>query len=323
MCPRRCSAPDQPAVMENLPAQTIWYLEYITPELVQGAGVRRVLYDGQTPYQKVQVIETAPFGRSLVLDGKTQSSESDEWAYHEGLVQPVMITHPSPQHVFIAGGGEGATAREVLRHASVTSVVMVDLDQEVVELCKEHLPNHHKGSFDDPRLTLLHEDAIAYLRNTDERFDVIIIDVPDPLEGGPAYLLYTKEFYRLVATRLAPGGVIVTQSGPCGPINVTEVFTAIHKTMDEELSNVAPYRVYVPSFGTMWGFIAAGLPGTPHVGEMSVGEIDDRIGSRLTSPLAYYDGIAHQGLFGLPKYVRAAIEDETRVITDDSPLYAI
>jgi spermidine synthase len=309
--------------MENLPSQTIWYLEYINSDLVQGAGVRRVIYDGQTPYQKVQVIETGPFGRSLILDGKTQSSESDEFAYHEGLVQPVMVAHPSPQRVFIAGGGEGATAREVLRHASVTSVVMVDLDQEVVELCKEHLPNHHKGSFDDPRLTLRHEDAIAYLRNTEERFDVIIIDVPDPLEGGPAYLLYTKEFYRLVATRLAPGGLIVTQSGPCGPINVTEVFTAIHKTMSETLSNVSPYRVYVPSFGTMWGFIAAGSPNAPHVGEMETGEIDTRIVSRLTSTLMYYDGVAHQGLFGLPKYIRSAINSETRVITDDNPLYAI
>ena len=309
--------------MVNLPSQTIWYLEFINSDLVQGSGVRRVIYDGQTPYQKVQVLETGPFGRSLVLDGKTQSSESDEFAYHEGLVQPVMVAHPSPQRVFIAGGGEGATAREVLRHASVTSVVMVDLDQEVVELCKEHLPNHHKGSFDDPRLTLLHEDAVAYLRNTDEQFDVIIIDVPDPLEGGPAYLLYTKEFYQLVATRLAPGGLIVTQSGPCGPINVTEVFTAIHKTMGEELSNVSPYRVYVPSFGTMWGVIAAGLPDAPNVGAMATGDIDDRISSRLTSTLAYYDGVAHQGLFGLPKYIRSAIDSETRLITDDNPLYAI
>jgi spermidine synthase len=309
--------------MENLPSQTLWYLEYITSELIQSAGVRRIIYDGQTPYQKVQVLETGPFGRCLVLDGKTQSSESDEFAYHEGLVHPVMVAHSSPQRVFIAGGGEGATAREVLRHASVTSVVMVDLDQEVVELCKEHLPNHHQGSFDDPRLTLLHEDAIAYLRNTDERFDVIIIDVPDPLEGGPAYLLYTKEFYQLVATRLAPGGLIVTQSGPCGPINVTEVFTAIHKTMGEELSSVAPYRVYVPSFGTMWGFIAASLPDAPHVGGMSVAEIDDRIASRVTSTLAFYDGVAHQGIFGLPKYIRSAIADEKRLITDDNPLYAI
>ena len=309
--------------MELVPPQTIWYLEYITPNLIQSAGVRRIIYDGQTAYQKVQVVETNPFGRSLILDGKTQSSESDEFAYHEALVQPVMVAHPSPKSVFIAGGGEGATAREVLRHSSVKKVVMVDLDQQVVDLCKEHLPNHHQGSFNNPRLTLLHEDAIAYLRNTHERFDVIIVDVPDPLEGGPAYLLYTEEFYQLIATRLNPGGLIVTQSGPCGPINVTEVFTAIHRTMGNGLNSISPYRVYVPSFGTMWGFIAAGLPDSPNVGKLSVEEIDNRIASRLTSTLTFYDGIAHQGLFGLPKYIRTAIRDETRLITDDEPLYAI
>ena len=309
--------------MEQVPPQTIWYLEYITPDLIQSSGVRRIIYDGQTDYQKVQIVETGPFGRSLIIDGKTQSSEADEFAYHEALVQPVMVAHPSPQRVFIAGGGEGATTREVLRHSSVKRVVMVDLDQKVVDLCKEHLPNHHQGSFNDSRLTLLHEDAIAFLRNTDERFDVIIVDVPDPLEGGPAYLLYTEEFYQLVATRLAHDGLIVTQSGPCGPINVTEVFTAIHHTMGKGLNSISPYRVYVPSFGTMWGFIAAGLPDSPDVGRLSVQEIDSRIASRLTSTLTFYDGIAHQGLFGLPKYIRAAIDNEIRLITNDDPLYAI
>jgi spermidine synthase len=307
----------------NLPSQTIWYLEYITPELIQAEGVRRVIYDGQTKYQKVQVIETVPFGRSLVLDGKTQSSESDEWAYHEGLVQPVMVAAAATKRVFIAGGGEGATAREILRHTSVSEVVMVDLDSEVVALCREHLPNHHRGSFDDPRLTLLHEDALVYLEQHPEPFDVIIIDIPDPLEGGPAYLLYTTEFYQLVASRLAPGGMMVTQAGPAGPTNVTEVFTAIHKTMAGVFKNTAPYRVYVPSFGTMWGFIVGGVDGAPELAGSDPAEIDARIAARLSSELAYYDGIAHQGLFGLPKYIRKALADEQRVITNANPIFAV
>ena len=309
--------------MESLPSQTIWYLEYITPELIQAEGVRRVIYDGHTKYQKVQVIETVPFGRSLVLDGKTQSSESDEWAYHEGLVQPVMVAHAAPKRVFIAGGGEGATAREVLRHASVTEVVMVDLDSEVVELCREHLPNHHRGSFDDPRLTLLHEDALVYLDQHPEPFDVIVIDIPDPLEGGPAYLLYTTEFYQLVASRLAPGGMMVTQAGPAGPTNVTEVFTAIHETMAGAFTSTAPFRVYVPSFGTMWGFIVGGVDGAPDLATADPAEIDQRIGERISSELAYYDGIAHRGLFGLPKYIRKALADEDRVITNANPIFAV
>ena len=309
--------------MESLPSPAIWFLEYMTPDLVQASGVRGMLYDGQTRYQRVQVIDTGPFGRSLILDGKMQSAEADEWAYHEGLVQPVMVAHPNPRRVFIAGGGEGATAREVLRHTSVAEVVMVDLDREVVELCREYLPNHHRGSFDDPRLQLLHEDALAYLENAREPFDVVIIDVSDPLEGGPAYLLYTREFYELVASRLAPGGLMVTQSGPAGPTNATEVFTAIRKTMGEVFTQTVPYLVYVPSFGTAWGFTAGGLDGAPLLAGLGADEIDGRIGSRLASGLSYYDGVAHQGLLGLPKYIREAMGSEQRVITKAAPLYAV
>lgn len=309
--------------MEGLPSQTIWYFEYITPELIQAEGVRGVVYEGDTAYQHVQVLDTGPFGRSLVLDGKTQSSESDEWVYHEALVQPVMLAHGNPRRVLVAGGGEGATIREVLRHRSVEQVVMVDLDKEVVDLCKEHLVNHHQGAFEDPRLTLLHEDARAYLRDSTEPFDVIIIDVPDPLEGGPAYLLYTEEFYNLVAERLGPGGLMVAQSGPVGPINVHEVFTAISTTLDRVFARSYGYRIYMPSFGTTWGFLTGSRDDGPELLSLTPAEIDRRIEERLTSELAYYDGVTHQGLLALPKYVRKAMAEDARVITDDNPLYAI
>ena len=303
--------------------QNFWHMEYMEPGLIQGSQITRVIFDGQSAYQAAQIIDTVPFGRTLVLDGKVQSSEVDEWVYHEALVQPAMLAHPAPKRVFIAGGGEGATAREVLRHKDVTECVMVDLDEEVVELCKEHLPNHHQGAFDDSRLTVLFADAIAYLRDNPEPFDVLIIDVPDPLEAGPAFLLYTQEFYAMVASRLAPRGLIVTQSGPCGPTNATEVFSAINNTMGTVLGATSPYRVYIPSFGTMWGFIAAGLPDSVSVGTMAPTEIDDRARMRLSAPLKYYDGVAHQGMVSLPKNLREALDAEARIITDASPLYAI
>jgi spermidine synthase len=309
--------------LDSTSGQNFWHMEHMEPGLIQGSQITHVVFDGKSPYQSVQVIDTQPFGRTLVLDGKVQSSEVDEWVYHEALVQPAMLAHAAPKRVFIAGGGEGATAREVLRHQSVTECVMVDLDEEVVVLCKEHLPNHHEGAFDDPRLTLVFADAIAYLRDNPEPFDVLIIDVPDPLEGGPAYLLYTEEFYSMAASRLAPGGIIVTQSGPCGPLDVTEVFSAINNTMGTVLGGTSPYRVYIPSFGTMWGFIAAGLPDSPSVGESTIAQIDERAEVRLRAPLKYYDGVAHQGMVSLPKYVRVALDAEARIITDASPLYAI
>ena len=306
-----------------LPSRTTWYLEFINPDLVQAAGLRQILYTGQTKYQQVSLIETSPFGRTLVLDGKTQSAEADEFIYHEALVQPAMTAHAEPRRIFIAGGGEGATAREVLRCPTTEVVHMVDLDAEVVALCRQHLPNHHAGAFDDPRLHLHIDDALSYLEHTDERFDVIIIDVPDPLEGGPAYLLYTQEFYGLVRSRLRPGGLMVAQAGAAGPTNCTEVFTAIHATMASVFPQAFPYRAYIPSFGTLWGFVIGGLEDAPSVAAQTAEEIDARINGRLSSPLRFYDGVTHAGLFNLPKYLREALSSERRLITKDSPLYAI
>ena len=136
-----------------------WFQEYLTPNLVQYVGVRERLFAGRTRYQQVEVLDTLDFGRTLILDGKTQSSEADEFVYHEALVHPAMVTHPNPESVFIAGGGEGATLREALAHGSVKSAVMVDLDGEIVDICRRFLPNHHRGAFDDPRVELHFADA--------------------------------------------------------------------------------------------------------------------------------------------------------------------
>ena len=218
--------------------------------------------------------------------------------------------------MFIAGGGEGATLREALAHRTVERVTMVDLDQEVVELCKQHLPNHHQGAFDDPRLTLVHDDAFRYLEDNDDKYDFIIIDVPDPLEAGPAYLLYTQEFYSLTKRRLNPGGLIVTQSGPSGPLNYTEVFTAIHRTIGSVFPATAACQAHVPSFGLLWGFIIAG----DDINALPAQEIDQRIQQRVTRDLRYYDGAAHSGMFTLPKYLRRGLAEESRLITKSQPV---
>ena len=199
-----------------------WYLESIVPDLAIMLRVQKVLYSGETAYQKVEVLESTVFGRSLVLDGKTQSTERDEHIYHEALVHPAMLSHPGPRSVFIGGGGEGGTLREILAHRSVNRVVMLDLDREVVDLCRRYLPQHHQGSFDDPRVELLHQDAREYLAACPDSFDVMVMDLVDPMEGGTAYLLYTEEYYRIAKARLKPGGILVTQSGPVGLLNYQE-----------------------------------------------------------------------------------------------------
>ena len=298
---------------------TKWYWEYLTPDLILLSSLREIVYTGRTRYQQVDIIETATFGRCLVLDGKTQSSEADEFIYHEALVHPSFIAHPDPRGVFIAGGGEGATLREVLKYRTIQQVVMVDLDKEVVDLCRKHLPQHHQGAFEDPRLELHHADALAFLEQGQGRYDIIVLDTPDPMEGGPAYLLYTQEFYHLVLSRLKPQGMMVVQAGSSGPTTCHESFTAIYNTVDSIFPYTFAYRAYVPSFGNDWGFVIGSLGPSPLA--LDPPTVDQHIARRLSHPLRYYDGITHQGSFALPKYLRDALAEEHRIITKENPLF--
>ena len=298
-----------------------WHFEVVSLDLSMLYRIKDVLYTGQTAYQKVDILQSEEFGRCLVLDGKTQSTEFDEHVYHECLVHPALLSHPDPRSVFIGGGGEGTTLREVLAHRSVKKVTMIDLDKEVVDLCRRFLPQHHQGSFDDSRVELLYQDARGYLAETDESYDVIVLDLVDPMEGGPAYLLYTREFYRLAAQRLNPGGILVTQSGPAGLINYTECFTPIAQTLSGLFPEIRPYTVYVPSFITPWGFtMAVSDPSTSLPGS---DDFMQEAQSRIAGELRYLDGVTCHGLFALPRYIREGIASETRTVTDDDPVFMV
>jgi spermidine synthase len=198
---------------------------------------------------------------------------------------------------------------------------MVDIDSKVVELCRDYLPNHHQGSFDDPRVSLVHDDALAYLESTPERFDVVVIDVPDPLEAGPAYLLFTKEFYQLVRDRLRSGGVMVSQSGPTGPSFYEQCFSAVANTIASVFPVVTLSETFVPSFGSTWGFVIGSLGEGP--GAMSQEEVDSRIGARMTGQLRYFDGTTLRGMVSVPKYLRESLAGEQRIITRDTPLFVV
>ncbi|MAF39823.1 MAG: polyamine aminopropyltransferase [Chloroflexi bacterium] len=297
-----------------------WFIESVYPDLNVMLQVRHVLYSGETAYQKVEVLDSELFGRSLVLDGKTQSTERDEHIYHETLVHPAMFCHPGPKQVFIGGGGEGGTLREALVHKSVERVTMVDLDPEVIELCRKYLPNHHRGSFDDPRTNLLHEDARGYLKNTSDYYDTIILDLVDPLEGGTAALLYTQEFYAIAKARLNPGGVLVTQSGPAGLLSYTECFTTIFHTLGTLFNHTKAAQVHIPAFQTLWGFTIASDTAFP---DTSGDEADAEAARRLSNPLKYYDSESHRNMFALPKFQREGLEREDRVNKDSDPVFMI
>ena len=301
------------------PPEGDWHYEHIAPDLLQVERISKLIYEGRTAFQSVAILDTACFGRTLVLDGKTQSSELDEFVYHEALVHPAMVSHPDPHSVFVAGGGEGATIREVLSHTSVERVVMVDIDAEVVELCRRYLPKHHQGAFEDRRLELHHADALEFLQTSDDSYDVVVIDVPDPLEEGPAYLLYTREFYEILKERLRPQGVMVAQSGPTGPAFYEQCFSAVARTIGSVFPSVSVYDAFVPSFGSTWGFVLGSLG--PDATALSAHEVDRRVRRRVTRELRYYDGVTHQGMLSVPKYLRDHMANERRTITKAEPLF--
>jgi spermidine synthase len=267
------------------------------------------------------VLESKLYGRSLVLDGKTQSTERDEHIYHEALVHPAMLIHSRPRTVFIGGGGEGGTLREVLAHQSVEKVVMLDMDREVVELCRRYLPQHHQGSFDDLRVELHHSDARAYLQDCDQRFDIMIMDLVDPMEGGTAYLLYTEEYYRIVKSKMNPGGILVTQSGPAGLLSFQECFTPIYNTLSSVFAHARAYQVHVPAFQTLWGFNLASDSDLPKFSNPEL--IDRLITERVSKPLKFYDGETHLSMAYLPKFIRQGIQQENRIIRDENPVFMV
>jgi len=298
-----------------------WFAESINPDLIQLSSIKATYYSGRSNYQKVEVLELGGFGRCLVLDGKTQSTESDEFMYHEALVHPALMAHPNPKKVFIAGGGEGATLRETLRHVLVDSVTMVDIDKEVVDLCKQYLPKHHQHSFNNPKTTLIHQDAKQFLQDTADTYDVAILDLPDPLEGGPAATLYTQTFLSLVKSRLSENGLFVMQSGACGPTNYHEVFPAIHNTVETLFPITECYQVYVPSFAGPWSFVIGSK--THSAIQLQENYLKEEILRRKIEGLRMYDETSHSGLFALPKYLNEAINAEDRIITESTPIYII
>ncbi len=295
-----------------------WFIEYFSAEEGHLHGIRQVLFSKQTPFQSLDILDLGSYGKALVLDGRIQSSNRDEFIYHEILVHPAMLCHPEPRRVFIVGGGEGATLREVLRHRSVQRALMVDIDEEVVARCREHLPEWHQGAFDDSRTELRYLDARRYLEETSEIFDVVIIDISEPIEEGPAYLLFTREFYEVVRDRLSPAGVISLQAGTVS-LNDLECFAAINKTLEEVFPVVAPFWASVPSFALPWGFALASKQQDPRA--LKPQDVDKLVADRITGTLRYYDGITHQMSLLLPKHIRTRLASQTRVIEDNHPLY--
>ncbi|MGC9071243.1 MAG: fused MFS/spermidine synthase [Acidilobus sp.] len=294
-----------------------WIYEWSTPATIHAHAVKRVYSFGKTKYQTYLVVEFEDLGKALVIDGKTQSAMVDEFVYHESLVQPAMVAHGSPRSVLILGGGEGATAREALKFPTVERVVMVDIDEEIVNACKELLPEWHKGAFEDPRLKLVIDDAEHYLNTTSEKFDVIIGDLVDPEAGGPAWRLYTKETYQLVRSRLNPGGVFVTQA--TSPTLTPKVHATIYNTVKAAFGHAITYYVYMRGFEGLWGFVMGS--GDLNLEGLKELDVDRALASIGVKGNRFYDGESHRNMFNVPKFVRDALAAERAVSTLQNPVY--
>lgn len=292
-----------------------WFLEWQTPSEFHGHEVVRVLAEEKSQYQEVKLVELKRFGKSLIIDGKTQSTVSDEFIYHESLVHPLLLSSRA-ENVLILGGGEGATLREVLRYKSVKKVVMVDIDGVVIDFAKKFMKEWHRGAFFDPRAEIVIGDGLEFIKNTGETFDAIVLDLTDPMKDSPSYKLYTKEFYESLKRILKGGGRIVTQS--TSPSFSLESFSVIYNTLSSVFNDVRAGISYVPAFDGLWGFTFAT---DKEMGSMSEDEIDLALREEGISDLQYYDGKTHIMMFNIPKYIRRTMSAEKRVSTEQDPIF--
>jgi spermidine synthase len=247
----------------------ITFASWITSFAEDRLFAERVVLRQQTPYQRIIVTMDELSGEHrLYLDGHLQFAERDEHRYHEGLVHPVMAAGAPPRDVLILGGGDGLAVREVLRHASVERVYVVDIDPAMTDLGRDFpvFVRLNEGSLADPRVHVVNVDAFTWVRDADPEWDRVIIDLPDPHGEGLAKL-YSVEFYRLVARCLRPGGAMVTQA--TSPFFTREAFWSIARTMEAADLRVHSYRLNVPSFGD-WGFHLAAAGPMPTTIEVDV-----------------------------------------------------
>ncbi len=273
---------------------------------------QRVIYSGETQYQKIDIVDTDEFGRMLFLDRTAQSSQRDMFVYHEALTHPAMLTHPKPEKVCVIGGGEGATLWEVYRHPDVRRAVMVDIDEEVVRLCREYLPEWNRGSFDDPRTDLHIGDGRAFLEQTEEKFDVILVDLSDPLREGPAVFLFTQEFYQVIYDHLTPQGTVCFQGETLQPWRV-QLHARMYNTLKKVFPVVVSYPYSQPCFHEIHGFVMASKDQDPRKEDLGSRAMERGMDFRYLSP-KYLNT-----MFTVPGYVERAYEEFSQPLTDAEP----
>lgn len=275
-----------------------WFRETLHPELQAGIRMDRLIYRGRTDFQSILIFDNDLLGRVLILDDVVQTTARDEFIYHEMLAHVALHALPEPRQVLIIGGGDGGCLEEVLKHP-VDRVTMIELDRAVVDLARRHLGMICGEAFDDPRTELRIEDGAKFLAETEQQFDLIIVDSTDPV--GPGEVLFSRDFYSDCRRRLAPMGILVTQNGV--PFIQAEEFAASARAFAELFRYPRFYFAAVPTY--MGGCMAFGCAsqGTDAAAVPLAALVARH--EKLALDLRYYDPAVHQGAFAMPPYLRA------------------
>lgn len=284
--------------------RNVWFTDKDENQALSLRFSGEVFYDQQTPFQRVRILESYKYGKMLALDDMVMTTEQDEFHYHEMISHPAMFMHPNPKNVLVIGGGDGGTIREVLRHPGVEKVTMVEIDGAVIEACKEHLPNI-AASFDDPKLTLLVDDGIAFVEKANPNtYDVILVDGSDPV--GPAEGLFSVSFYTHCHRALKPNGILVAQ-GESPKFN-EKAFRELNLTLQSIFGkeNAPVSLFFVPTYPTgMWSFQYGIKGNNKRIDDSKTESIDAFVRDQ---GLRYYNAAIHQSSFALPNFVKTLIQ---------------
>jgi spermidine synthase len=277
-----------------------WYVESFGPSEQHHHAIDELFFAGRSEFQQIAIIRSPVFGKMLVLDGDTQSSQADERIYHETLVHPALAAAADRSQVLVLGGGEGATLREALRCPDVRRCTMVDIDAKVVELASEFLPEWSEGAFEDPRARVIVGDALRFMREDSDRYGTIVSDLTEPLPDSPSHPLFNDEVFALIRSRLAEGGVYVLQASTAAFHNAA-LHCKMARTLRRHYRHVVSYFTHVPAFDTDWAFLACS-------DRADLATLDpktiDAYCARLRGESFFYDSVTHRRLFALPLYLR-------------------
>lgn len=274
----------------------LWFSEYHTPNVKLSIRIDRQLYSGQSEFQRIDVFESPEFGRFLTLDGYMMLTEKDEFIYHEMIVHVPMAVHPHVQNVLVIGAGDGGVIRELTRYSDIEHIDMVEIDPEVVSVCRQFLPKTAGSWLDDPRVSIHYEDGLKFIRRHENVYDLIIVDSTDPF--GPGEGLFTREFYGNCYKALRDDGIMVNQhESPFYQEDATACQRA-HKRIVESFPISRVYQAHIPTYPSgHWLFGFASKQYHP------LKDLDEARWNARGLTCKYYTTTLHKGAFYIPAYV--------------------